>query len=63
MRFNLNPFATSETTEERHQRTTVAPQQEALAEETAERVERSTRRGWRDNGTPEQQARIGYRRT
>lgn len=59
----LNPFARTETTEERHQRTTVAPQQEALAAETAARVEQSTRRGWRDRGTPEQQARIGYRRT
>lgn len=59
----LNPFARTETTEEHHQRTTVTPQQEALAEQTATRVEASTRTGWRDRGTPEQQARIGYRRT
>jgi hypothetical protein len=50
----------SQTTEETYQATVVQPQQQAQAARTAQQVQASTRTGWRDRGTPEEQARIGY---
>lgn len=53
----------TETAEERHQRTVVEPQQQQRAAEVAQQVKDSTKTGWRDRGTPEEQARIGYDET
>lgn len=53
----------TETAEERHQRTVVEPQQQQRAAEIAQQVKDSTKTGWRDRGTPAEQARIGYDQT
>jgi len=56
----MSLFSRRETTEERYQRTSVEPQQAAQSARTAGQVREATHKSWRDRGTPEEKARIGY---